>query len=406
MATTHTDRQPGVLDRSRTIVTHDSFTVTFMTSIRSGSPVPLDLSLDECRTRQARVRQCLTELSIDRAIFVAHENIQYLTAFRPHRLMQAALLIDLNEVVLAAPNSPPDHAAADRVVTFQAQRCATLRQEQSAAALAALADAAGKTTGQRTGVEFSCCGLHVRLVTGDDVTQSVDLDAEMWKLRRRKGPDELLMIRRAIACTEAMYQTARDIIEPGITELTVFNRLHAAAVEVAGEPLTAIGNDYQCNSPGGPPRSRAAQGGELFILDLGPAYRGYYADNCRTIAVDGHPTDEQQQAADAVRSVLEMVEQTVRPGVSARELYLQARSMLDEYSPDAFFHHLGHGFGLFPHEAPHLNPDWNDVFEAGDTFTAEPGVYTDGLQAGVRLEQNYLVTDDGVERLTEFSLDL
>ena len=377
-----------------------------MTPEHPRNPVPLNLCLDECRVRQTRVRQCLTELSIDRAIFVSHENIQYLTGFRPHRLMQAALLVDLNEAVLAAPNSPPDHAAADRVVTFEAQRCATLRQEQSAAALAALADATGKAAGQRTGVEFSCCGLHVRLVTGDDVTRSVDIDAEMWKLRRRKGPDELLMIRRAIACTEAMYQTARNIIQPGMTELTVFSQLHAAAVKVAGEPLTALGNDYQCNSPGGPPRSRAAQAGELFILDLGPAYRGYYADNCRTIAVDGHPTDAQQRAAAAVMSVLEMVEQTVRPGVSARELYLQAKALLDEYSPDAFFHHLGHGFGLFPHEAPHLNPDWDDVFEAGDTFTAEPGLYTAELQAGLRLEQNYLVTDDGVELLTDFPLDL
>ena len=62
-------------------------------------------------------------------------------------------------------------------------------------------------------------------------------------------------------------------------------------VEVAGEPLTALGNDYQCNQRGGPPRNRDAQAGELFILDLGPAYRGYYADNCRTFSVDRSPTE-------------------------------------------------------------------------------------------------------------------
>ena len=82
--------------------------------------------------------------------------------------------------------------------------------------------------------------------------------------------------------------------------------------------------------------------------------------------------------------------------------------MLDDVSPGAFFHHLGHGFGLFPHEAPHLNPaaGWDDVFEVGDTFTAEPGLYTPELNAGIRLEQNYLVTKGGVELLTHFPLGL
>jgi Xaa-Pro dipeptidase len=364
-----------------------------------------DLSLDECRARQNRVRSLLDELAIDRAIFVSHENVQYLTGFRPHRLMQAALLVDENETVLVAPNAEPPHVTADRIATYEAQWCATLRQEQAQKSLAALADAVGKWSSSRTGIEFSHCGPHVGQLTDGEGTP-VDIDATMWKLRRRKAPDELAMIRRAVACTEAMYSRAREIIEPGITELEVFNQLHAAAVEVACEQLTAIGNDYQCNSPGGPPRSRAAKDGELFILDLGPAYRGYYADNCRTIAVNGKPTDAQQHAADAITRVLDMVENTVRPGVSAKEVYLTAKAMLDENSPDAFFHHLGHGFGLFPHEAPHLNPNWEDVFEEGDTFTAEPGLYTETLKAGIRLEQNYLVTADGVERLTNFSLEL
>lgn len=364
-----------------------------------------DLCLDECRKRQDCVRAVLQDRSLDRAVFVSHENVQYLTGFRPHRLMQAAVMIDADKLVLAAPNSEPERAAADRVVTFEAQWCATLRQEQAEQSLNALGDSVGSSAASQTGAEFSHCGPHISKLIGDG-SFPVDIDADLWKLRRQKAPDELAMIRRAVDCTEAMYARAREIIEPGITELEVFNQLHAAAVTTAGEQLTAIGNDYQCNSPGGPPRKRAAQDGELFILDLGPAYRGYYADNCRTIAVNGKPTDQQQKAAGAIVAVLDMVEKTVRPGVSARELYLTAKSMLDDFEPDAFFHHLGHGFGLFPHEAPHLNPTWNDVFEEGDTFTAEPGLYTDELKAGIRLEQNYVVTADGVERLTNFSLDL
>lgn len=365
------------------------------------------LSPEDCIARQQRVREALDRLSADRAIFVSHENIEYLTGFRPHRLMQAAVCLETDgKCVLSAPNSEPADAAADLIVTFQAQWCATLRQEQPALAIETLADSIKISSRDQTAVEFSVCGQHVDQLIGTDASKLIDIDAEMWRLRRRKDPDELAMISQAVRCTEAMYERAREIIEPGITELQVFGQLHAIAVETAGEPLTALGNDFQCNSPGGPPRDRAARDGELYILDLGPAYRGYYADNCRTIAVNRRPTDEQNRAWESIVAVLRMVEDTVRPGVSCRDLFQTAKSMLDEYQPEAFSHHLGHGFGLFPHEAPHLNPNWDDKFEEEDVFTAEPGLYTDQLAAGIRLEQNYRVTADGVERLTGFSLDL
>ncbi len=80
--------------------------------------------------------------------------------------------------------------------------------------------------------------------------------------------------------------------------------------------------------------------------------------------------------------------------------------MLDEYMPGRFTHHLGHGIGLYPHEGPHLNPNWDDVFCERDVFTVEPGLYGDDLRGGIRLENDYLVTSDGVELLTDFPLEL
>ena len=53
-----------------------------------------------------------------------------------------------------------------------------------------------------------------------------------------------------------------------------------------------------------------------------------------------------------------------------------------------------------------MNPHWNDIFQVGDVFTAEPGLYAPELRAGIRLEQNYLVTETGIERLTSYPLDL
>ena len=101
-----------------------------------------------------------------------------------------------------------------------------------------------------------------------------------------------------------------------------------------------------------------------------------------------------------------MIEQEVRPGVSCRKIFQKVLDSMEKFLPGGFSHHLGHGIGLYPHEAPHSNPNWDDRFEEGDVFTVEPGLYSDELRGGIRLENNYRVTSDGVELLTDFSLSL
>ena len=60
----------------------------------------------------------------------------------------------------------------------------------------------------------------------------------------------------------------------------------------------------------------------------------------------------------------------------------------------------------FPHEGPHLNPNWDDTFEVGDVFTCEPGLYSDAMRQGMRLENDYLVTETGIENLSPFPMEL
>jgi Xaa-Pro aminopeptidase len=308
----------------------------------------------------------------------------------------------------------PAVAAADDLVPYEAQRHSTLRNDQRVASAAVLLDRLrGHTAPRRVGVDFSSCGPHT---VGEPLRQSlqlaeraehVDIEPTLYYLRRRKESDELALMKKAIAATGRMYERARAIVTPGATELQVFNQLQAVAVEEFGEPQSALpGNDYACAARGGPPRDRRCQEGELYILDLGPAFRGYFSDNCRTLAVGGQPTELQQRTWEAIAAVFPVVESTVKPGVSCKALFEQVQRQLDDYLPGVFNHHLGHGVGLFPHEAPHLNPLWDDRFEVGDVFTAEPGLYTPELRAGIRLENQYLVTENGVELLTDFPLGL
>ena len=412
---------------------------------------PLNLDLAACRRRQTRLLEAVADQRLDLLLLQRPEHVQWLTGPRTAWYFQPAVALSAEgRATLCAPVKWKGEAAADEIVRYEAQWHSTLRNDQRAASTAALFAALSTTSAalpnaipdaipnaewtaassstapstapsttesgacvsssvggrggrRRIGVEFSCATRHWALPADVEL---VDIEPTLYRLRRRKDPDELAMLRHAIAASGAMYERARAMIRPGVTELEVFSELQAAAVASLGEPTTATGNDYQCGARGGPPRAgRRAEAGELYILDLGPAYRGYFADNCRTLAVS-EPDERQLEAWRWLVGALELVEQTVKPGVSARELFHSVQRLLDQAPVGVFNHHLGHGIGLFPHEAPHLNPHWDDRFEPGDVFTAEPGLYAPELRAGIRLENDYLVTEDGVERLSNFPLDL
>ncbi|MFO0870784.1 MAG: Xaa-Pro peptidase family protein [Pirellulales bacterium] len=368
------------------------------------SPLP-QLDLATCRARQRRLLDAVSAYQLDLIVVTQIEHVQWLAGPRFLWYFQpSAALTPDGRLHLVAPRKWQGDAAADDVARYDAQWHSTLRNDQRAASLAVLRETlAALPTPRRVGVEYSSFGRHGNWPDG---IEWVDIEPDLYRLRRRKDPDELACLRRAVAATGAMYRRARELIRPGVSELEVFNALQAAAVLELGELLTGTGNDYQCGARGGPPRrERQAAAGELYILDLGPAYRGYFADNCRTLAVS-EPTDEQQRAWEWVVAALEHVERHARPGKSCRELFAEVQTLLDQAPVGVFNHHLGHGIGLFPHEAPHLNPHWDDVLQVGDVFTAEPGLYAPELRAGLRLENDYLVTETGVERLSDFPLDL
>jgi Xaa-Pro aminopeptidase len=96
------------------------------------------------------------------------------------------------------------------------------------------------------------------------------------------------------------------------------------------------------------------------------------------------------------------VEAKLGPGVPAAELDQVCRTTLErEDRPGHFPHHTGHGVGLLPHEPPYLIPGSSDVIHSGDVICVEPGLYFPG-RGGVRLEEVYYITDDGIRPLTRY----
>ena len=349
-------------------------------------------AMPHARDRQRLLLDVMARRRLDAVVLGRPEHVYWATGHRVgHRQHEAAFLLRADgHATLFPANGPDPTAAVDEQVPFEANWNGTVRQEQP-----------------RVVAQL----VHDRLKSGpvaadsSAITASFDtpvdfLDDDLYQLRRSKWPDEMALVRKSVDCLAAMYARARQIIAPGLAELEMYNQLLAAAVDVAGEPWTrVVGNDFACGAAGGPPRAgHAASAGQLWVLDLGPVYRGYNADACRAYAVDRKPTEAQQRTFDALLGVFPIVEPMMRPGARCRDLYAAAdehlRATLGKGQP----HHLGHGVGLSPHEYPHLNDKWDDVLLAGDVFTVEPGAY--GPEVNIRLEHQYVVTADGAENLT------
>ena len=233
------------------------------------------------------------------------------------------------------------------------------------------------------------------------------LDELIGGLQRHKDPDELALIKRSIATVEAAYGAVAPMIQAGVNELDVLAAAQRAAMIEAGEPVWHSG-DYACAAGGGPARNRSIKDGELYVVDAWTVYRGYWSDMCRTFSV-GEPSTLQREVYDHLVAILNAVPQHLKPGLSGVEVAHWMDDRIREHphlKQTGLTHHAGHGTGLRAHTAPDLNKDREGILQTGDLVCVEPGAYTSELNAGVRVENTFLLTADGCEVLSSYPLTL
>jgi Xaa-Pro aminopeptidase len=235
-----------------------------------------------------------------------------------------------------------------------------------------------------------------------------DLGPSLIDLRRTKHDDELACIRRAIRATEAGHAAARKIVRPGLTELEIYAEIQAAITKAAGEPITMLGDfaaGQRSEAGGGPPTKNVLNDGDLIILDLFPIIGGYRADITNTLSV-GRQTQEQRDHIAVLRSAMASAETKLKPGRTGAEVYEACLLPIQDAGlGDAFPHHAGHGLGLGHPEPPYFVKGSQDILRIGDVVTLEPGAYVSGW-GGARIEHNYLITEDGFERLSNHKIGL
>ena len=229
------------------------------------------------------------------------------------------------------------------------------------------------------------------------------------QLRAVKDEGELDTFRRACAITDRMFERlVSEVKFVGRRERDVawdITRLYheEGADEPAFEAIVGSG------PTGARPHARAGdkviEAGELVVIDTGANVGGYVSDYTRTVAT-GELEGEMREAYEVVRAAQQAGLEAIRAGVAGVDADAAARGVIESSDfAGTFGHGLGHGLGLDVHESPRLSTESPDTLAAGNVVTVEPGVYLAG-RFGIRIEDDVIVTEDGLENPVRFTKEL
>jgi Xaa-Pro aminopeptidase len=227
-------------------------------------------------------------------------------------------------------------------------------------------------------------------------------------LRAVKAEDELGALRRACAITDRVYERLAEQPFVGRSEReiawTMTQLFHEEGAEAVWLELI-VASGPNAAKPHARAGDREIGRGETVVIDAGCEVGGYTSDYTRTYATGPLP----EELREAYRVVLEAQRAAldgIRAGMSGVEADALARAVVDATRFNGTFGHgLGHGLGLEVHEAPRMSTESGDVLVRGNVVTVEPGIYLEGV-GGIRIEDDVVVTDGGIENLTRLGKDL
>lgn len=224
--------------------------------------------------------------------------------------------------------------------------------------------------------------------------------------RMVKTPEELGRLRKAARIADRAQAEAHPNVREGMTEQDMFRLIVDGALAAGAEAVVmvqvATGERSSYSNP--TPSSAPLRRGEVVKVDTFITEKGYFSDTGRAVVV-GEATANQREIWAAMQETLAEVLAAIRPGVSTRELWDVFERSFAKQDMEPAISFLGHGLGLSLHEEPFIAAHTDTELEAGMAFAIEP-VYRVG-NVLYHLEDNVIVTDDGVENMTShFGPDL
>jgi Xaa-Pro aminopeptidase len=232
-------------------------------------------------------------------------------------------------------------------------------------------------------------------------------------IRMVKEPEEIELLKEAIRITKLGFERLLKFVKPGVWEYEIEAELIHEFIRnksrgFAFDPIIGSGksacvlhyieNNKQCKD------------GDLLLLDFGAEYANYNGDLSRCIPVNGKFSKRQAEVYNAVLSVQKKAKTLLKAGVSIPDYHAQVCAFMSEKlvdinllttkelkdNPKAFLKYYMHG------TSHHLGLDVHDVMhrfepmQLGSVLTVEPGIYIQEEGIGVRIENDVILTENGV----------
>jgi Xaa-Pro aminopeptidase len=253
-------------------------------------------------------------------------------------------------------------------------------------------------------------GIHELQSLGLELSNGEEI---MELARLIKSDDELVAMRRSIFACERSIELMRNYFKPGVSEQELWGRFQMEAISRGAEWIETrlLASGPRANPWYQECSSRPMQSGELmgFDTDLVGAY-GYCTDMSRTwLCGDEKPSSEQKDIYTMAYDQIQMNMQSLKPGLSFKELTLNAK----EYPRNEFRHYsvLYHGVGMCD-EFPAIPFSWelnensfDGVLKPKMVLCVESYIGRRDGGPGVKLEEQILITENGYELLTSYPFE-
>lgn len=254
-----------------------------------------------------------------------------------------------------------------------------------------------------------------KLLTGKTIGNCADL---INKQRLIKHKVEIAAIKKAIDLSYEGLKCISKVLKTGVYEYELEAELDYyfkknKVRRHAFEPIIASGANacilHYVNN------NSICKNGEMVLIDFGAEYANYNADITRTLPVSGKFTDRQTEVYEAVHEVFNYHKNAIKPGVSlvdirksskektaevlinlgliSRNSYEIKPEIVNDYYP----HGPSHFLGLDVHDVG----DRETILTENMVITCEPGIYIKNENLGIRLENDFLITSNGIEDLCE-----
>jgi Xaa-Pro aminopeptidase len=355
--------------------------------------------------RLERLAKILESNKADAYITGNPAHIQYFTGFLPDKMNPYLLVAKLNgELKLIAPEGTSINKGE---VLEYCSYSAEYYQNTVENARGLLAEVLRHGIG-KVGLYINQCQGWVLYEINSHGKEIVDLSTAIDSMMAIKDFVEIELLQKTLELNRKAYDRIRETATAGMTEMELYKEISDAFNHGAEMPVEFIA-DFVSGSRtidvAGPPTMRKLQPGDTVIADLLPCREGYYCDTTRTFFV-GSPSDEQRKVYNVLLKALDKGIEMLKPGIRGEDVYAKVAGVIaDNGYGGCFPHHAGHAIGTGYYEAPYFIKNCPLKLEAGMVVTLEPGIYLND-KFGIRIEDNYLITEDGCVNLFEYPLNI